>query len=133
MEIALLILDTSAYIRFKQGDLRFVERMAGAQRLLVSAVVLGELLYGFRNGTRFETNLQELDAFISHPAVEVVHVSEVSADRYSRIAHDLKLNGSPIPSNDIWIAAQTMEYGAELLSSDPHFNRVPGLVHTLLV
>jgi hypothetical protein len=57
---------------------------------------------------------------------------EITADRYSRIANQLKLQGNPIPTNDIWIAAQTMEHGAELITSDRHFEKINGLVCSIL-
>ena len=54
-----------------------------------------------------------------------------SLNRYTRIAAQLKRQGTPIPTNDIWIAAQTMEHGAELITSDHHFERISGLVYTI--
>jgi len=100
--------------------------------VLFSAVVIGELLFGFRNGTRFRQNVKELQLFLAHEAVEFVPIGELTADRFSRIAVELKRQGTPIPTNDIWIAAQAMEYGAELITSDQHFQRVPGLVFEMI-
>lgn len=74
--------------------------------------------------------MKGLDEFLQHDVVEVAQIGKTTSDRYSRIAAQLKRNGTPIPSNDIWIAAQTMEYGAELITSDRHFNKIDGLVHT---
>jgi tRNA(fMet)-specific endonuclease VapC len=59
-------------------------------------------------------------------------INEITDDRYSRITNQLKLQGTPIPTNDIWITAQTMEYGAELITSDRYFEKVNGLVYTIL-
>jgi tRNA(fMet)-specific endonuclease VapC len=59
-----------------------------------------------------------------------VQIGAITADRYSRIAAQLKQKGTPIPTNDIWIAAQTMEHGAELITSDQHFEKISGLVYT---
>jgi len=56
-----------------------------------------------------------------HEAVELAQIGKITSDRYSRIAALLKQQGTPIPTNDIWIAAQTMEHGAELITSDHHF------------
>lgn len=75
--------------------------------------------------------MEELNDFLSHPAVETIKLSEITSDRYSRIAAQLKQQGTPIPSNDIWIAAQTMETGAELVAMDNHFNKINGLVYRL--
>ena len=86
---------------------------------------------GFRNGSRFDQNMAELSRFLSHDAVETIAINDITADRYSRIAAGLKQEGTPIPSNDIWIAAQTMEYGAELVTMDKHFKNISGLVYRL--
>lgn len=129
MEIKIL-LDTSAYVGFKRNDAELVEIIAGSDLVLFSAVVLGELLFGFRNGTRFRVNVTELNRFLSHDAVETVSAGKITADRYSRIAAQLKRQGTPIPTNDIWIAAQAIEHGAELITTDAHFDRISGLVYS---
>jgi tRNA(fMet)-specific endonuclease VapC len=126
----IVLLDTSAYVGFKVGHSKAIEIIAASERVLFSAVVLGELMFGFRNGARFEENMGELDRFMQHDRVALIQVGKVTADRYSRIASHLRQQGTPIPTNDIWIAAQTMEHGAELLTSDRHFEKVPGLVYT---
>ena len=62
------------------------------------------------------------------PFVTIVPVSDVTADRYARIAYSLRRKGNPIPQNDVWIAAQAMEHGAGLVSFDKHFLSVDGLI-----
>ena len=126
-----LLLDTSAYSGFRLGNPSVLEMISAADSVLVSPIMLGELMYGFRKGTRLDQNLRMLRRFLEHEAVEVVPAGEVTADRYSRIALQLKKDGSPIPINDIWIAAQAMEHGAELLASDRHFDRIAGLACTI--
>jgi tRNA(fMet)-specific endonuclease VapC len=126
-----LILDTSAYVGFKLGYPELVEYLTRADTLLVSPIVLGELMFGFRNGSRFNQNMEELNLFLSHKAVEIIHLTEITSDRYARIAAQLKRQGTPIPSNDIWIAAQTMETGAELITMDTHFDKISGIVYRL--
>ncbi|GMU55535.1 MAG: hypothetical protein AMXMBFR33_46810 [Candidatus Xenobia bacterium] len=93
-------------------------------------IVAGELLLGFRAGTRFEDNLRKLEAFLASRFVTLLPVSLVTADRFGRIGASLRRRGTPIPTNDIWIAAQAMETGAELISFDRHFERVEGLIWT---
>jgi tRNA(fMet)-specific endonuclease VapC len=126
----IVLLDTSAYVGFKVGRDKVVEIISAAERIIFSPIVLGELMFGFRNGKRFKENMDELDQFMRHDTLELIQIGRVTADRYSRIASHLKQQGTPIPTNDIWIAAQTMECGAELLTSDRHFEKVPGLVYT---
>jgi tRNA(fMet)-specific endonuclease VapC len=98
-----------------------------AEAVLLPAVVAGELLYGFRFGSRFEENAARLEAFLDVPSVDLLTVTFVTADRFGRIATALREKGTPIPTNDIWIAAQAMVAGADLLSSDAHFGLVEGL------
>jgi len=126
-----VVLDTSAYAGFKRDDGDLVARMVAADNILFSAVVWGELVFGFRTGSRFAQNMAELDAFLEHPIVTFAPVDKTAADRYARIATQLKAKGEPIPTNDIWIAAQAMAHGAELLTYDRHFAKVDGLVYTL--
>lgn len=125
-----IMLDTSAYVEFKRNALETVEIIVRAELLLFSPVVLGELMFGFRAGTRFKENMDDLNRFLEHEAVKLVQIGKITSDRYSRIIAQLKRQGTPIPTNDIWIAAQSMEHGAELITSDQHFERINGLVYT---
>lgn len=125
-----ILLDTTAYVGFKRNAAEVVEIIVRAELILFSPIVLGELMLGFRNGTRFKENMADLDNFLDHEAVELVQIGKITSDRYSRIATQLKQQGTPIPTNDIWIAAQTLEHGAELITSDQHFERIMGLVYT---
>lgn len=122
-----LLLDSNAYSHLKRGHPRVAELVRMAEEVLLSAVVIGELFYGFRKGSRTEQNVRELYAFLDSPYATFVPVSLVTADRYARITTSLRAKGRPIPSNDIWIAAHAMETGADLISSDQHFEEVDGL------
>lgn len=122
-----VLLDTDAYSQLKRGHPRVVELVRASEKVLFSATVAGELLYGFRHGSRFERNLLELREFLEHPYVTFVPVTLLTGDRYSRIAVSLRRKGRPIPTNDIWIAAHAMETGADLLSFDDHFEHIDGL------
>jgi len=126
-----VLLDTTAYVAFRQNNNEVIEYIVNAEKIFFSPIVLGELLFGFRNGMRFNQNMADMRKFLHHPAVEIVPLGELTSDRYSRIAAELKRQGTPIPTNDIWIAAQTMEQGAELVTLDRHFKNVKGLVYTL--
>ena len=126
-----IILDTSAYVGFKRNGVKMVEIIVQAELILFSPVVIGELMFGFRNGTRFKENMDDLNRFLGHEAVELIQIGKITSDRYSRIAAQLKRQGTPIPTNDIWIAAQTMEHGAELITSDHPFEKIDGLVCTI--
>ena len=121
------MLDTNAYAALKRGHPEVSDLVRRCDEVLLPVVVAGELLYGFRCGSRFERNRQDFEAFITSPFVTVVPVTMDTADRFGRIASTLMARGKPIPTNDIWVAAQAMETGAELLSFDRHYEAVEGL------
>ena len=123
-----ILLDSNAYSRLMRGDEQAATVVRDATEILMSAVVVGELLYGFRSGSRFDRNATDLRSFLDNPHVSFVPVGPVTADRYSRIAAALRARGSPIPTNDVWIAAHAMETGADLVSADRHFKAVDGIV-----
>lgn len=127
-----ILLDTSAYVAFKQNRDEVVGIILKAETILFSPIVLGELMFGFRNGKKFKENMDDLDKFLRHEVVKLITIAEITADHHSRIANQLKLQGNPIPTNDIWIAAQTMEHGAELITSDRHFEKINGLVFSII-
>ena len=127
-----LVFDTSAYALFKRGHEVAIEFIQSATHILVPAIVLGELLSGFAAGSRAEQNRLELQQFLASPRVVVMPVTEETAYRYATIWLYLRQTGRPIPANDLWIAALTMEHGAVLLSADAHFQHVPQiLLHPL--
>ncbi|MGH2569774.1 MAG: type II toxin-antitoxin system VapC family toxin [bacterium] len=120
--------DTSAYAAWKRGDAATVELVRRAEEILFSAVVAGELHFGFRRGSRERRSLAELEELLASPFVRFLDVTATTADRFGRIAFALRKKGRPIPTNDIWIAAHAMEFGADLVSFDRHFEAVDGLV-----
>ena len=122
-----ILLDSNAYSRLMRGDDQTAAVVRDATEVLMSAVVIGELLYGFRNGSRFDRNATDLRSFLDNPYVSFVPVGSITADRYSRIAATLRAQGSPVPTNDVWIAAHAMETGADLVSADRHFEAVSGI------
>ncbi len=120
-------IDTSAYSAMHRGHAGVSTVIRESEGIILSSVVVGELLFGFRAGQRYQKNLHELQKFVESPYVSLVPVTWTTADRYSRIALALRKKGKPIPSNDIWIAAHAMETGADLLSFDDHFGWIDGL------
>lgn len=121
-----MLLDTSAYSALMQGRPEVVGRVYRSEEVLISSIVAGELLYGFRNGSRLNENLERFEKFLANPFVSWVPVTLVTADRFSRVAAALRKKGRPLPTNDIWIAAHALETGADLLSYDKHFDAIDG-------
>lgn len=127
-----ILLDSNAYSLLVRGHVQTADLVREAEAVLFSAVVVGELLFGFRRGAYFEQNVAQLSAFLDGARASFVRVGPVTADRYGRIAASLRAKGRPIPTNDIWIAAHVMETGADLVSADSHFEHVDGLAWTRL-
>ena len=122
------MLDTNAYSALMADRGRVADIVRSADMVLLSAVVLGELLFGFRNGTRYNENRTQLDTFLSRRFVQTIEVTLDTAERFGLIAAQLRRRGTPIPTNDVWIAAHAMESGGHLLSFDRHFEVVEGLL-----
>ncbi len=127
-----ILLDSNAYSLLVRGHEQVANLVREAEQMLFSPIVAGELLYGFRHGAYSEQNISQLRAFLGRPRVSFVPIGQVTADRYGRIAASLRMKGRPIPTNDVWIAAQVMETGADLVSADSHFEHVDGLAWTRL-
>jgi len=126
-----VVLDTNAYSDWRK-DGRWNEIISTADRVLVPAVVLGELRAEFLRGQPGAENERKLVRYVSHPAVEVVPVVEASSRGYAQFKHQLRLAGKPIPENDVWIAALAVEHAALLLTSDAHFEHLPQVARAVV-
>lgn len=122
-----VLLDTNAITALFQGNTDVLAVLAKADCVYASAIVIGELEAGFRGGNRYTSNLALLDRFLDKPTVTLLTVGRETAECFGRIKQALKAKGTPIPVNDIWLAAQSMETGAVLVSYDNHFDHVNGL------
>ena len=120
-----LLLDTSAYSAFKRGHAQLVAALRQAVLIVLTPIVLGELLSGFARGSREARNRAELERFLQSPRVKILPVGQETAERFAVIYRSLRESGTPIPSNDMWIAASAMEHGLRVLTTDAHFRRVP--------
>lgn len=126
------LLDSIAYSLLMRGDEQTAEIVRSATEILMSAVVVGDLLYGFRNGSRFQRNLGESQSFLDNPHMSFSPAGPDTADNFSGITAALGANGTPIPTNDVWIVAHAMETGANLVSADHHFDVVDGIARVRL-
>jgi predicted nucleic acid-binding protein len=125
-----ILLDTNAYSHLKRGHPGVADLVRRSETIVFSSIVAGELLFGFRSGARYTRNRSDLELFLGRHFVSFLPVSLVTAERFGRVAAGLKQRGTPLPSNDIWIAAHAMESGAELVSFDRHFAAIDGLAWT---
>lgn len=120
-----MILDTNALSAWADGHPACRPVLAEARRVVVPVIVLGEYQYGIRQ-SRHRTRYEEWLAR-NLPLVEVIPVSPATASHYANLRLHLRSTGTPIPANDLWIAAMVKELRLPLLSNDSHFDLVPGL------
>ncbi len=132
MEANRLILDTSAYSLFMMGNQDVKKLLQSADEIVLTPIILGELMAGFAMGNEEKKNRALLDEFLDSSRVTVLHIDEETSERYSVIVFHLRVQGTPIPTNDLWIAASAMQHGLKVLTSDSHFLKVPQIL-TLLI
>ena len=130
--VSRLVLDTSAYSRLRHGHEAVLDAVAAAEAVLLPATVLGELEAAFELGERSKENRVVLAGFLDEPFVSILPTNRAVARRYGRVFAGLRRAGTPIPVNDIWIAATVLDCGGQLLTFDRHFRKVQGLDLTLL-
>ena len=120
-----MILDTNALSGWADGVTALRNPLRSADRLVVPSVVLGEFYFGVRQSrhrSRYEAWLRQY-----LPYTEVATVTSMTADAYADIRLELKEAGSPIPPNDVWIAALARQHGLAVLSNDGDFDVVQGV------
>ena len=122
------LIDTSAYSAFLRGHEELKLSLQRADRIVLTPIVLGQLSAGFRAGARKNKNQAELRQFLDSPRVDVAAIDAETAERYAVILHALRQSGTPIPSNDIWIAASAMQHGLRVLTTDVHYDRIPQII-----
>ncbi len=120
-------LDSNAFRKIADIHKPILDELDLCDKLFVSPIVLGELFDGYKRGNKEKQNKTKLQEFISRYVVEIPKISKETAEIYAQIKYQLAKKGKPVPINDIWIAAQTMEFGAVLMTYDKHFEEIDGL------
>ena len=128
MTIQRLLLDTSAYSGFNRGDKRLKDYFCTNNEVLVPLIAIGELRAGFALGTMQEQNEALLQKLLDSPNVSTVTVSDKTTKLFAVIFGQLKLAGTPINTNDMWIAALALEHDCLLVTLDSDFNSVQDLL-----
>lgn len=123
-----ILLDTNAYSALLKGDAKVLAAVGEADIVFVSVIVLGELYAGFCGGVKEVENKKRLNDFLSKSTVRIMPVSKETAEIFGVIKQQLKVAGTPIPINDIWIAAHAMENDARLISYGQHFIQIQGVL-----
>ena len=119
------LLDTNIVTALFSGDSAVCEHMANGPRVLISVVVLGELYYGAQKSRRIDENLRRINRLLTEAVL--LENDAGTAFEYGLIRNELRLDGRPIPENDLWVAAAARQHGLVLVLRDNHFTYVEGL------
>lgn len=122
-----ILIDTNRYRDFCEGDSSALEVVRQAKRIFIPFVVLAELRAGFLCGTKSRENEKYLTMFLGSERVEILYPDENTTHHFAHVFAQLRLQGTPIPVNDIWIAALAIQHDLLLYSRDAHFNVLPQL------
>lgn len=125
--IAAVAIDTNAYSGFRRGNPELVELISRVPRLIVPLVVVAELLAGFASGKKAERNRIELATFMASPRVSLALPDRQTAESYAAVYQQLRRDGRPIPTNDIWVAAAALQAAVPLVTLDEHYRHVANL------
>jgi tRNA(fMet)-specific endonuclease VapC len=120
-----LALDTNRYTDSCRNEPSVMELIRLAESIFVPVVVLAELRAGFVGGNQAVANEQILSRFLNSPRVTIAYIDDQTTHHYARIAVQLRRQGTPIPINDIWIAALVLQHELELCTRDTHFKHLP--------
>jgi len=123
-----LLLDTSAYSALLRGHEEIQKHIRRAEEIYINPIVLGELRAGFDKGRQGRKNEGYLQRFISSSRVTILSIDAETSERYAFILNALWEAGTPVPTNDIWIAASAMQHGLAVLTTDSHFLKISQVI-----
>jgi len=123
----ILALDTNRYTDLCRGDSQVVETVEAADEISLPFIVVGELRAGFAVGREGPRNEAVLRRFLLKPGVRVLYADEQTTYHYATVYRQLRTQGTPIPTNDMWIAALVLQHSLTLYDRDRHFDALPQL------
>jgi tRNA(fMet)-specific endonuclease VapC len=122
-----LALDTNRYTDLCRGEVSVVETVELAEEVWLPFVVLGELRAGFAVGSQGPRNEAVLRRLLLKPGVGVLFADEQTTHHYGAVYRQLRKQRTPIPTNDMWIAALVLQHSLILFARDAHFDALPQL------
>jgi tRNA(fMet)-specific endonuclease VapC len=123
------LLDTNIIVGFLNGEKSIIQRLSGTQDFYAPAVAMGELYYGAKKSAQVQQNIEKIELFASR--CTILACDKSTALCYGEIKETLRKQGTPIPENDIWIAAVAIQHDLILATRDAHFEKIPGLIFEL--
>lgn len=122
-----ILCDTNAVTALRLGNSEVIETLESADTVYLSVIVLGELYHGYAKGSRQKENLKFLKDFFKKPTVRILYITDETSQVWAQVMLDLIRAGTPIPTNDVWIASQCIEAGAVLLTGDSYYSYISAL------
>ncbi|MFP4373853.1 MAG: type II toxin-antitoxin system VapC family toxin [Spirochaetaceae bacterium] len=122
-----IVIDTNRYRDFVYGEVGTVSIFRSAPKIYVPLVVVAELRAGFAVGSRGAENQRVFERFIRRPRLEIMIPTMDTTRHYAGLYRQLRSFGTPIPTNDLWIAALVVQHDIPLYSRDAHFDLIPQL------
>jgi tRNA(fMet)-specific endonuclease VapC len=120
-----VLLDTSVVIRHFRDASALADKLAAYEELYLPGPALAELYYGAFKSDRSQEHLDQIERFLA--AADVLTPDQDTSKHYGKIAAQLARRGTPIPQNDIWMAALSIQCGLPLATTDQHFRNIEGL------
>ncbi len=120
-------IDTNRLTDLFRGDVELAEFLGTCEEVWIPFVVLGEMKAGFLGGGRQFQNQLLLNKLLERATVDVLYSTSRTAEQYAQLFIQLRRAGTPIPQNDIWIAALALENDLGLITRDRHFDNIPQL------
>jgi tRNA(fMet)-specific endonuclease VapC len=120
--------DTSRYVDLCRGVVETIELLESAEALVLPFVVVAELRAGFAQGRREAENERTLRQLLLKDGVHVFYADEQTTHHYASVYRQLRRQGTPIPTNDIWVAALALQHNLALHARDRHFDHLGQLV-----
>lgn len=120
-------LDTNRYRDLCEGEEDVTQLLEESESVHLPVIVVGELRAGFALGRKGRENEAVLQRFLMKPGVEVLYPTDATTRHYANLFRQLRHQGTPIPTNDLWIAALVLEHNLVLCSRDGHFRNIPQL------
>ena len=122
-----LALDTNRYTDLCRGDASVVETVESAEEVWLPFIVVGELSAGFAVGSQGTHHEAVLRRLLLKPGVAILYADEQTTHHYANVYRQLRKQGTPIPTNDMWIAALVLQHSLVLFARDAHFDAFPQL------
>ena len=122
-----IALDTNRYVDLCRGVEETARLVATANAVFVPFVVVAELRAGFALGDR-QPDERVLRRFLLKDGVDVLYADDQTTIHYASLFRQLRLQGTPIPTNDIWISAFVLQHNAALHDRDRHFDHLPQII-----